>query len=271
MEIDRSQLHSYFESIDAPYWKLYSGSTNRGTPNMTNLVLENFDDSWKKLDETLSWCTVGIVTISFHTSSSAKPSTVITVKLNGQQTDIKGTRSGGSFSQLKEMLTVMQMMQNLNGGNKTVDEEALRKQIKMEIEHKDMLDLIKNGGVQPDSPKDIAMMELAKQVPAAISGLGHLLGIPMIPSAQAPAQLGTLGQDDTTEENPNNTTATPPPNAQPKQGLSVDLFLRNAQRILIAIPGTDINVLWHSIANMCEKDPNTAAGYINTIIAQNGK
>ncbi len=244
-------LHDIFMGEKRAYWRLYAGSTipTRDTSTSklrgANLEEASLEDSCSMLIERLEQFGQGVFTVALLTSPTAtnKQAMAVPVKLQGVKGSVGSPTT--TFGSMMEVMQFMQYMEERNSPNIGATVEALREEVKkeMEIERlKRKIEELENGGVRD---------QMARKV------IDHLPRIVdrIFPRANVPALAGTVEfldsdtdtgvEKDEIEEQGNFVQGV----------LSIDQVVADAMTIQENLPDIPVNLLLHKLAGFSSKDP----------------
>ena len=238
-----------------PYWKAYEGKNTSKAAFAQNSQLENLDEAWQHLEDTVfGACEGGTATILTRSSWHAKDGLVVTVTwgnspaaIGGMHPGLQQNFGGGGIAGLQQIMgfaqeIVKQQMEPLIQGLKQSFEiERLKDKI-VQLEE-----------AEGPTTKDMVIEGITSRLPDLIdSFLGRRASAPAI------GVLGSKPVPETEEES----------EIVPMKVRTIDLnaVVNSAQALQTVFPQYDVSVLLMNLANYCQANPGQADMVIKMIM-----
>ncbi len=247
---DLDTLHDIFMGEKRPYWRLYAGSTIPTRETSTsklrgaNSEESSMEDSCGMLIERLEQFGAGVFTVALLKSpeTNNKQALAVPVKLQGARVGASGSPNT-TFGSMMEFIQFMQFMEERNSPNIGATVEALRDEMKKEMEIANLkreIQELKNGGL-----KDQLARKVVDHIPSIMDRI--------FPKASVPALAGTvefLDADPDVESDKIEEQV-----VFNKGEFSIDQLFAAAMDIQEVLPEIHINELLWKVAKFAKNDP----------------
>lgn len=244
-----------------PYWKAYEGKSTSKSPFAQNGNLENLDESWQHLEDTVfGACDGGTVTILTKSSWHAKDSLIVTVTWGNSTSAIGGVHPSGQMPMMGGGIAGLQQIMGFA-------QELVKQQItpliegmqqKFEIERlKDKIAQMEDA--EGPTTKDMVIEGITSRLPELIdSFLGR--------RASAPA-IGVLGQKaEKPVESDDDDESNPP--LKERRAMDLNAVVNAAQVLQNVFPEYNVSDLMYNLAKYCQANPSQAQMVIKMVMNQ---
>ena len=241
-----------------PYWKAFEGKSTGKSAFAQNSSLENMDESWQRLKDTVfETCDGGTATILTRSSWHAKDGLVVTVTWGNSTPSIGGmhpaNQSGFNTGGIAGLQQIMGFAQDIMKQQMQPLIDGIQKSFEIE-RLKDKITYLEEA--EAPTTKDMVIEGITSRLPQLIDTfLGRRSSAPAIGVLGGQAERPIQGNDDDEEEQP-----------MKQHTMDLNAVVNSAQVLQQVFPQYNVSELLMNLAKYCQSNPSQAEMVIKMIM-----